>query len=398
MNNDTFVSAAAERSQQVSDMYDAYRKDGYSYGAAINDLCNRNFNSRAVGIAMEASQNAEGYGDRDNFAVPMDALVPDSFRAKRSFFTDASPGGQNFVPTTLSTSLFTDYLRDRLVLFNLGATVLTGLVGKLDISGFTTDISSGWLPNQASTITTNDPDSGKMTLEEKRVGAYTTISNRVSNTSPLNLESILREKMVNKLDRDLQASLLTSNATGTLAKSTITNTSNAPGNLFKYAGAKVVVQGAANTLKAVGYADLFNMVNEIGAENAIINPNSVCFVMPYIGKTKFASLTGSDGHPLMNVSSVMGEVIPYLAGERLFVTNAISSKYAKGTANNGFDVACMDASQLILGLFGNAMNVAIGTSGSEFQNDQYGIRTTMAVDAAPLYQKSFVLYRAFDGN
>ena len=375
---------------QRTEMHQDYVKDGYNVGEAVRDMMGQNFTSRSVEIAREVSQTLGGNTGDNTITVPYEFLVPPT-RMQRALYSDV--GGTNFVPTTLSQQYFTDYLAESFVLMSLGAEMLTGVTGDLDISGFANDVASGWLPNEAADATDNDPASAKITLSEKVVAAITTIGNRMTQRTPLGIESLIRQRMMNKMNRDLQAALLTLSNPGNNAVSSI---ANAPKNIIDYTGASVLA-GQGNNGDVIDYDAYVDLLSAIGEKNAIINPDSIAYVLPYQGKSAIAKFKDSSQRPLLLNDGFTNERFPIFAGEKYYVTNAVNSRYTRGTgqagANSNFNVYCGDWSQLVMAFFGNGMEIATGLNGTDFIKNSYSIRTTLAVDVAPLYPQSFAILR-----
>src|SRR5690606_33619963 len=117
----------------------------------------------------------------EGFYVPSDAW------ARRDFNDGTASEAGNLVATNLRTDLFTDALRESMVLGSLGAKFLTGLSGNVDIPRKSSVGSLGMLTEIGSASETA-PVTAKVSLTPKRIGAYVENSKQALIQSALALE------------------------------------------------------------------------------------------------------------------------------------------------------------------------------------------------------------------
>ncbi len=103
------------------------------------------------------------------FYLPMDVQ-------KRDLTVGTPTAGGNLVATNLVPGSFIDLLRARSRLMQLGATLLTGLVGNVAIPKLTGAATAYWLTNEATAITESQQTVGQLALAPKTLGAYTELS------------------------------------------------------------------------------------------------------------------------------------------------------------------------------------------------------------------------------
>lgn len=97
----------------------------------------------------------------------------------------------NIIPTDYRGEMFIDLLRAKLVIGSLGATVLNGLSGNVDIPGQSGSTTAGWVAEN-SALTASDMSFRKVTMAPKHAGAMTELSrNMLLQTSP-DLEALVR--------------------------------------------------------------------------------------------------------------------------------------------------------------------------------------------------------------
>ena len=126
--------------------------------------------------------------------APEGVLAPmELFLEKRVLTTTlpaTGPGG-NLVATELHGELYFDRLRAAMKVQALGATVLSGLVGNVDIPGLKTSATAGWVAENAA-LTASDQEYRKVSMTPKHAGAITELSrNMLQQTTP-DIEMLVR--------------------------------------------------------------------------------------------------------------------------------------------------------------------------------------------------------------
>lgn len=170
------VKLMAERSKAAESRshLDMSRKElqRYSLTRAINAVVNKNWAN--AGLELEASQAiAKRLGkvvNEHTFFVPLDVQ-------QRDLIVGTGTMGGNLVST--GNVGFIDLLRNRSVLFNMGATRLSGLQGSVTVPRQTAAGTGYWLATEATAITESQMVIGQMSLTPKNVGGYTEISRQL---------------------------------------------------------------------------------------------------------------------------------------------------------------------------------------------------------------------------
>lgn len=149
-------------------------------------------------LEQEASRaTAEHLGmEPEGFFVPHDWI--DSQRSQRREGRDLEVGtpsaGGYTVQEDVLTSSFIDLLRNRMVVQQAGARVLTGLVGDLAIPKQTGGATAYWV-GEGGAPTESQQQVGQVALTPKTVGAYTDFSRRLMLQSSLSVEGFVREDL-----------------------------------------------------------------------------------------------------------------------------------------------------------------------------------------------------------
>lgn len=124
----------------------------------------------------------------EGLAVPMQVF-------ERRVLTTAAPGGGpggNLIATDLMGNQYIDRLRAALITSRLGARVLNGLVGNVDIPRLKQSAVAGWFAENAA-ISATDPQFNKVSLAPKHVGALTEFSRNMLLQSSPDIEELVRD-------------------------------------------------------------------------------------------------------------------------------------------------------------------------------------------------------------
>jgi HK97 family phage major capsid protein len=158
----------------------------FSFFRAIRAVVDKNWNN--AGFELEASRAvAQKLGrmqDPNKFFVPFEVQ-----RAKRDVTVATSTAG-GFLVATNNVS-FIEIMRNRSVVYNMGATRLSGLVGNVTVPKQTAAGTAVWLANEASTVTESQQTFAQMSLSPKTVGGYTEISRNLMLQSSPDAEGIV---------------------------------------------------------------------------------------------------------------------------------------------------------------------------------------------------------------
>lgn len=142
-----------------------------------------------AGREREVSQEIERRSGQkfNGFAVPMQVF-------EERVITTAAPAagpGSNIIATDHRGDLYIDRLRAALRIRQLGATVLSGLVGNVDIPGLKASATAGWVAENAA-ITASDMQFRKVQLSPKHCGAMTEFSRNMLQQSSPDVEQLVR--------------------------------------------------------------------------------------------------------------------------------------------------------------------------------------------------------------
>ena len=124
-----------------------------------------------------------------SFYIPLD-VQERQFQTRD--MTAAGASGSNYLVSTDNLAgSFIDYLRNRSVTMQLGATRLSGLQGNLTIPRETATATAYWLADETTAITESQPTLGQLSLSPKNVAALTEFTHQLLQQSSPNVEEFL---------------------------------------------------------------------------------------------------------------------------------------------------------------------------------------------------------------
>lgn len=170
-----------------------------------------------TGAAAEYSKETERRTGRKASGV----FIPLSALEKRVNTTTSA--GQ-IVPTDYRPDQFIEPFRNKLVARQLGARVLTGLSGNVEIPAYGSGVSSGWVAENGA-LTPSGMTFGSKTLTPKHVGSLAEMSRQLIQQSSPGIEQLLRDDMAFALAQAIDSAMIlgggTNEPTGILSTSGI---------------------------------------------------------------------------------------------------------------------------------------------------------------------------------
>lgn len=128
--------------------------------------------------------------DPQGFFVPFDVMIDE----QRDLNVGTPTAGGNLVATDLLASSFIELLRNRTVLIQAGATLLTGLVGFVDIPRQSGGATAYWV-GEGGAPTESQQTVDQVQLAPHTVGAYTDWTRRLILQSSIDVERFVRDDL-----------------------------------------------------------------------------------------------------------------------------------------------------------------------------------------------------------
>ncbi len=311
--------------------------------------------------------------DTPGFFMPMNITMD---RAAYAVGTaGAGTTGGTLVATNLLSGSFIELLRNKARVVQLGAQMLSGLTGNVDIPRQTAATSTYWVA-EAGDVTQAEGTFDKISLSPKTLGARSQMSRLMMMQSTPDIEVLVRNDLATQIALGID-----------LAAISGTGASNQPRGILNTSGIGSVVggtNGAAITIDQL-----------IDLETAVTNANGPDTNLAYLTNAKavgaLKKLKSTTGQYLWTGSSVgaqsgtPGEINGYPVAR----SNQVSSTGTKGTSSGVCSTVIFGAwNELIIGEFG-VLEVLANPYGTGFNSGSIDIRALQSVDIAVRHAASF---------
>jgi HK97 family phage major capsid protein len=337
----------------------------YSLLRAINAAAKNDW--RKAGLEREASEAIADKLKREarGFFVPYDVL-------KRELTAGALANGGNLVGTTHMAGSFIDLLRNRMMVTQLGAQMMSGLVGNLDIPKLNGGATAYWL-GEGDNTTGSDQAFGTVPLTPKTISAKTSFTRRLMMQSSPDVENVVRDDLNKVLALGID-----------LASIAGTGSSNQPTGIINTVGIGAVVGGANGA--APTWQNMIDLETEIAQDNADVGSLAYLTNTKVRGKLKSTEKAANTGQFVWGDSTEPG--FGMVNGYRAGASNQVPGNLTKGSA----DSVCSGI------IFGNWSDLLIGEWGVlDLQVDPYSsgdsggtiVRAFQDIDIAVRHAESF---------
>ena len=283
--------------------------------------------------------------------------------------TTTTPGGgpgSNLIQTTLDGGQYIDLLRAAMAVRGLGARILSGLVGNLEIPRMKAGSTAGWVAENGA-LSFSDVQHDKVSLTPKHAGCITEFSRNMLMQPSVDVEQLMR--------RDFATVLA---ATLDLAAIAGTGSSNQPTGILATSGIGNIAMGtngAALTFDAV--ADLQGQVADVNAEMG-----STAFLTNTKVRRAAAKLKDSQNRPL-GIDTI------FQGMPRAF-SNGVPSNLTKGTATAICSALIYgNWSDLLIGLWSELDLLVNPYETTAYSKGNVQIRGMMTVDISVRHPESF---------
>jgi HK97 family phage major capsid protein len=236
---------------------------------------------------------------------------------------------------------FIDILRNRLVVQQMGATVLTGMSGPFALPKQTASATAYWIA-EGGAPTESGQTIGQVTLTPKTVGAYTDYTRRFMLQSSIDAEAFVRNDLMAVVARAVDLAAI--NGSGS---------SNQPLGILNYGGNVATVAIGTNG-GPVTWSHLVQMETEVAADNADFGSLGYLTNSKVRGRLKTTELVS--GYPQFLWNN--GEPNGY----RMAVSNQVPSNLTKGSSSGVCSAVIFGNWADLLIAFWSGMDVGIDRS------------------------------------
>lgn len=269
-----------------------------------------------AGFEMELSREvAQRIGrEPQGFFVPFDVQIRGQASQERRDLSVGTPtAGGNLVATDLLAQSFIELLRNRMVVRQAGATMLTGLMGDIAIPRQSGGATAYWV-GEGNAPSESQQTVDQVPLSPETVGAYTDYTRKLLLQSSIDVENFVR--------MDLAAILAIAIDYAALHGDNDSDP-NQPDGVANISGIGSVVGGATGA--APDWADIVDLETEVAVDNADVGRLGYITNAKVRGKLKQTEKATNTGLFVWPDTTP-----PVLNGYNAWVTNQVRSNIAKG--------------------------------------------------------------------
>lgn len=310
-----------------------------------------------------------------NLAGP---LMQRMMAQRATYSTGVAVQGGNLVETALLAEDFISVLRNISVVMRLGARMLTGLVGNVDIPRQTGVTQTYWV-GESGALTQSEATFEKVTLRPKTLGALSKMSRLMLLQSSPAIEMLARMDMLAQMALGIDlAAISGSGAAGQ------------PTGIVNQAGVASVVGGTNGA--NVTFDNLIQLYTAPAVANAPFS--SPAFTFNARTKGYLATLKSTTGQYLWTPNGTGGvgsAVDDTVQGYDYLVSNQLRGNLTKGTGTQLNELVFGDWSELLIGEWG-VTEVTVNPFGqTDFANGDVAIRAFQTLDVAVRHGQSFAV-------
>lgn len=351
-------------------------KREYSLLRAINAQITGDWSK--AGFEREVSKEIAKRSGRESagFFMPMN-ITMDGQRDASSTAYKATVAGQggNLVATNLLAGSFIEVLRNKAQIMQLGAQMLSGLVGNVDIPRQTSATATYWVSPEGKDVTESEVAFDKISMTPKTIGTRSQMTRQMLLQSTPDIEMLVRNDLAAVMALGID-----------LAAITGTGTSGQPTGILNTSGIGSVVGGTNGA--AVTIDNLIDLETSITSQNADLSSMAYLTNAKVVGALKKLKATTGQylwtDYPGGQRSGTPGEINGYAVAR----SNQIPGNLTKGTGTNLSAILMGDFSQLVIGEWG-VLEILANPFGSGFNSGSVDIRALQTVDIAVRNPKSF---------
>jgi len=312
--------------------------EGYSLTRAINKLASHQSLDGVEGeINKELQSNMGRRPTGHGLMVPINALLP----KRKAALTDNS----NTVATEKLGLI--GILRERLVVGQMGATILDNLQGDVEIPRQTGKAALSW-KGETTAVDESTPTFDQISMEPHKAGTFTEYSRQLLAQNSFSIEQFVRDDIFAALQQGIDLAAL--NGTGS---------SNQPTGILQ--DSNVTVKALGTNGAAMSYADIVDMETLVSNDNADVGNLGYVTNTALRGKLKSTEISSNTGRFVWEGNQLNG----YAA----MASNQIPSNLTKGTGSSLSAIIFGNFSDLIVGSWGPGIELLV----NPYSKDKEGV-------------------------
>lgn len=353
----------------------AAERNNFSLVRALNAALTGDWSK--AGFEREVSQTLAKRSGRETTGFFMPSDITMQRDTTPGYMVGQATQGGNLVATELRTGSFIDLLRAKAMVTRMGATVISGLVGNVEIPRQTGASTTYWLAENGAPTESN-ATFDKVSLKPKTIGALSSISRNLLLQSSMNVEAFVRNELAVSLALGIDLAALCG-----------TGTNNQPTGIANVSGI-CTVEGGTNG-GSLTFDKLIDMETQVATANAdVTNMYYLCNAATIGFLKKIKNTTGDYiWKPITEAvrNGFPGEVNGYAVGR----SNQVRSGLEKGTAKNCHEIYFGNWADLLIGEWG-FLEIDVNRYGDQLKSGGVEVRALQSIDIAVRHPKSFCLF------
>lgn len=311
-------------------------------------------------------------------------MVPHSMLLARDLVAVEGTGaeGSQLVGTTHRADLFIDALRARLLVGQMGAVMLDGLVGNVDIPKLVAGATVAWQATEQATATASTPNLDQVSLSPKQAIARVNYTRRLLAQSAPSVEAMVRN--------DLMASFATAIDLAAIAGS---GASGQPTGILSMTGVGSVAVGTNGG--ALAWSHVVDLEKEVAVDNADMGTLGYLTNPKVRGAAKQTEKATGTAQFIMG-SGRMADGFDELNGYRAGITTQVPSNLTKGTGTALSALIFGNFADLMIGMWGGLDLVVDPYTGGD--TGTIITRGYQMVDVAARHEESFATCEDIDAS
>lgn len=299
--------------------------------------------------------------------IPLDVM-------QRDLTVGSAAAGGNLKGTNLLAGSFIELLRNKMMVKQMGAQVLDGLVGDIAIPSQTGAASAYWIAENANITTEGAQTFGQVTMAPKTIGAYVDLSRKLILQSTPSAEMLVENDLTNIIALGIDLAALHG-----------TGQNNQPTGIAATSGIGSVAGGTDGA--APTWAHMVNLWTEVATDNAAFGSTGFLTNAKVVGKL-MATEKASGTAQFVVPSFPDAAGFTTIGGARCGVSNQVSSALTKGNSSGVCSAVFFgNWNDLLIGQWGTADLLVDPYTGSIAGTVR--VRILQDVDVAVRHAQSF---------
>ena len=353
----------------------------YSIRKAILASVTGNWNN--AGFERELSNEIAARSNKSTggaFIPISDLLIPLN-NTRATYAVGASTTGGATVQTSVSTD-YISFLRNKALIMLMGARMLSGLNGNLNIPRQSGIASTYWV-GEGGAVSQSESTFDDVRLRPKTVGNISRYTRSFLLQTSLDVEGFIRQDLASGIALEIDRTAI--NGSGS---------SNQPLGILNYPSAQVVslgTNGGAPTYDAIIQMEtaLSSTNSDIGALGFLTTPQARGKLKRTL-KNPSASNSDYVWENASNYDDLIGQGL--LNGYRAGVSNQVPADLTKGTGTNLSAIIFGNFDDLLIGSWGE-LEILANPYGDGFDSGDVRVRALQTVDIQARRQNSFCVIK-----